>query len=257
MNVIDVVADGLDERRLLHDQPVGQLDQHLGTAGLGRMYAAVGPVDRLAGLDQLARLLVRDLARIAELGEDVLVLVEVLDGGLVGDRQDDLVAALLGLPDLPEFGARAKPWRALRNSGRCPWHKSIRRACRECVRGISSGDGTVSEAGMWSTSSVVIRGSCRYSLMSLVYSSSIFCGAAAGADATLPFRPCASPGAETRSSSAPTQIADRTFIATNLRRVLKLIPLSAAACQPIMTASKSPVSCKRYHAREPTAPIVL
>src|ERR1035441_7512282 len=51
-----------------------------------------------------------------------------------------------------------------------------------------SGDGTVSDAGMWSTSSVVMRGSCRYSLMSLVYSSSIFCGAAAaGAGARLPF----------------------------------------------------------------------
>src|ERR1035438_3353338 len=41
------------------------------------------------------------------------------------------------------------------------------------------GEGTVSDAGIWSTSSVVMRGSCRYSLMSLVYSSSIFCGAAA------------------------------------------------------------------------------
>src|ERR1039457_7240950 len=41
-----------------------------------------------------------------------------------------------------------------------------------------SGEGTVSEAGMWSTSSVEMRGSCRYCLMSLVYSSSIFCGAA-------------------------------------------------------------------------------
>ena len=46
------------------------------------------------------------LARVAELGEDVLVLIEVLDGGLVGDGEDDLVAAFLGLADLPEFGAR-------------------------------------------------------------------------------------------------------------------------------------------------------
>ena len=46
------------------------------------------------------------LARVAELGEDVLVLVEVLDGGLVGDGEDDLVAAFFGLADLPEFGAR-------------------------------------------------------------------------------------------------------------------------------------------------------
>src|SRR5579883_2704194 len=46
-----------------------------------------------------------------------------------------------------------------------------------------SGEGTVSEAGMWSTSSVVMRGSCRYSWISRVYSSSIFCGCAAEAAA--------------------------------------------------------------------------
>src|SRR5215472_4663921 len=68
-----------------------------------------------------------------------------------------------------------------------------------------SGEGTVSDAGMWSTSSVVMRGSCRYSLMSLVYSSSIFCGAAAdgAAAAALPFLPCPlADGAETRASAS-------------------------------------------------------
>src|ERR1043166_3755274 len=44
-----------------------------------------------------------------------------------------------------------------------------------------SGEGTVSDAGMWSTSSVEMRGSCRYSLMSRVYSSSSFCGFGAAA----------------------------------------------------------------------------
>ncbi len=101
-----VVADGLDERGLFHDQAVGELDQHFGSAGFGRVYAAVGPVERLADFDELAGLVVGDLARVAELGEDVLVLIEVLDGGLVGDGEDDLVAAFLGLADLPEFGAR-------------------------------------------------------------------------------------------------------------------------------------------------------
>src|ERR1700733_371595 len=43
-----------------------------------------------------------------------------------------------------------------------------------------SGDGTVSEAGMWSTSSVVTRGSWRYCLISLVYSSSIRCAGTVG-----------------------------------------------------------------------------
>ena len=96
----------LDERRLFDDQAVGQFDQHFGSAGLGRVDAAVGPVERLAGFDEFVRLLVGDFARVAELGEDVLVLIEVLDGGLVGDGEDDLVAAFFGLADLPEFGAR-------------------------------------------------------------------------------------------------------------------------------------------------------
>src|SRR5581483_9213118 len=59
-----------------------------------------------------------------------------------------------------------------------------------------SGEGTVSEAGMWSTSSVVMRGSCRYSLMRRVYSSSSFCGCAAGAGAGFAFLLCADSGIE-------------------------------------------------------------
>ena len=43
----DVVADVLDERRLFDDQAVGQLDQHLGAAGLRRVHAADRVVDRL------------------------------------------------------------------------------------------------------------------------------------------------------------------------------------------------------------------
>src|ERR1043165_4945559 len=46
-----------------------------------------------------------------------------------------------------------------------------------------SGVGTLVDAGRWSTSSVVIRGSVRYSLILAVYSASCFCGAAAAARA--------------------------------------------------------------------------
>src|ERR1035437_8766191 len=80
-----VIADGLNERGLFDDQAVGELDEHFGAAGFGRVYAAVGPVEGLAGLDELAGLRVGKLARVAELGEDVLVFIEVPDGGLVGD----------------------------------------------------------------------------------------------------------------------------------------------------------------------------
>ena len=58
----DVVADLLDERRLADREPIRQLDQHLGTAVLGRVHAARDPVDRLRGPDQLLRLLLCRLA---------------------------------------------------------------------------------------------------------------------------------------------------------------------------------------------------
>ena len=62
----DVVADALDERRLLDDEAVRELHQHLRAAGLGRVHAARDPVDRLRGLDQRARLRFRRLARVGE-----------------------------------------------------------------------------------------------------------------------------------------------------------------------------------------------
>ena len=102
---MDVVADGLDEGGLFHDQAEGQFDEHLRAAGFGRVDAAVGPIDGLAGFDEFAGLLAGELARIAEPGEDVLVFIEVFDGGLVGDGEYDLVAAFFGLADLPEFRA--------------------------------------------------------------------------------------------------------------------------------------------------------
>src|SRR5258708_28814999 len=47
-----------------------------------------------------------------------------------------------------------------------------------------SGVGTVADAGRWSTSSVVIRGSWRYSLILAVYAESFGCWASIGAAAT-------------------------------------------------------------------------
>src|ERR1039458_6025132 len=92
------------------------------------------------------------------------------------------------------------------------------------------GEGTVSDAGMWSTSSVVMRGSCRYSLMSLVYSSSIFCGAAAaGAGAGLAFLAGAKAGRETRAreSNAPPSV-QRSDIVEILPWDLKVLPFWGA-----------------------------
>ena len=101
-----VVADGLDEGRLFDDQAVSQLDQHFGAAGFGRMDAAGGPVNRLAGFDQLLRLLFGGFSRIAERGEHGFVLVEIFDGGFIGDGKHDLVAALL------RTARSSRTWRA-------------------------------------------------------------------------------------------------------------------------------------------------
>src|SRR5882724_11180801 len=115
-----------------------------------------------------------------------------------------------------------------------------------------SGEGTVSEAGMWSTNSVVIRGSCKYSWISLVYSSSTFCGAAGVsvlAAAGLPFLPCARAGAATgptaraHTNSALPNVAKRNLINGILPEgVSRLIPLFAHLCQlwdrPPMNADK-------------------
>src|ERR1017187_3391453 len=66
---------------------------------------------------------------------------------------------------------------------------------------------------MWSTSSVETRGSCKYSLMSLVYSSSIFWGAAAGAGLE-PFLVWANAGAVAKATanSALAAIVKPSFI---------------------------------------------
>ena len=101
----DVVADRLDERRLLDGEAVRQLHQHLGAAGLARVHAARHPVDRLGGLDQLLRLRLRRLARIGQRREHALVLVELLDRRLVGDGEQHHVAAFFGLADRPHRDA--------------------------------------------------------------------------------------------------------------------------------------------------------
>ena len=63
-------------------------------------------VDGLGGMDDGGGLLRGEFARIAELGEQAFVAIQIADGGFVGDGENDLVAALLGLSDLPEPGAR-------------------------------------------------------------------------------------------------------------------------------------------------------
>ena len=102
-----VVADLLDERCVLHDQPVGQLHQHLRPARLRRMDAGRNPVDRLRRMDDLLRLLLGGLARVSQRRQVGLVLVEALHRLLAADGEHHHVAALFALErQLPELRAR-------------------------------------------------------------------------------------------------------------------------------------------------------
>src|SRR5262249_29960518 len=76
----DHVAPNLgDERRRLGDEPVRQLHQHLGRAGLTAVQAAHEVVVRLGGGDELPDLLRRQSARVGDLRQVVAVLLQVLD----------------------------------------------------------------------------------------------------------------------------------------------------------------------------------
>ncbi len=94
-----VVADLLQQRRLFGGEPVGQLHQHLGRAGLSAVQASHQVVDRLGGRDDLVRLHVADPARVGELREISPVSLEVLHRLGGRNRNDDVVAAFIGLAD--------------------------------------------------------------------------------------------------------------------------------------------------------------
>ena len=101
-----VITDRLNERRLLDHEAISQFNQHFGPTGFRRMDAAGDPVNRLCRVNQRLRLFLRDLSRIAELSKHAFVAIEILDGVLIGEGKEDLVASLFGLPDLPKLRAR-------------------------------------------------------------------------------------------------------------------------------------------------------
>ena len=143
----DVVANLLDERRLLHHQPIRQLLQHLRTAVLGRVHAARDLVDRLRRLQQLLRLRLGGLPRVGQLREHVLVFRQLLDRRFVGDREQ---RPCRGPPRSCRATTSARdrrPCRSPRDSDGCLSHTSARRACPTMRPWNLSGVGTVSEAG--------------------------------------------------------------------------------------------------------------
>ena len=92
----DVLADRVVERRLFDREAVGQFHQHLGRSGLGAVQAAGEHVDRLGLGDDAFGLGIAESARVGEAGQVSFISVEIGDGVLVGDGDDDAFAAFIG-----------------------------------------------------------------------------------------------------------------------------------------------------------------
>ncbi len=160
-----VVADGLDEGGVLDDEAVGELDEHLRAAGLGRVDAGGDPVDGLGSVDELLGFGLGGFAGVGEGGEVALVFVEVLDGLFAGDGEDDHVAAFLALEgQLPELGAGGVLGElgvVAVDVGDVVELAGLAGHFAEEFEGV----GILAEAGRWSTRSEVKRGSERYCLI--------------------------------------------------------------------------------------------
>ena len=151
-----VLADGLDHGLVRHGEPVGQLHDHLGAAGLRRVEARVEVVDRARRGDDLFRLLGRRPARVRQQRGGGLEAVEVGDPVLVGDRDEQDLAPLLRLPDHAHLHARgglrelpevAVDLRGPRQLARGPGDVAqVLRRRRHGRRGRNVGDPRISEA---------------------------------------------------------------------------------------------------------------
>ncbi len=96
-----VLADRLDVRRVFDGEPVGQLHEHLGRAGLRRVDRAGEPVERPGLAHHLGRHGVLGLAGVGEPGGDLLVAVDPSQVLLAGDGREDHLPAPLALADGP------------------------------------------------------------------------------------------------------------------------------------------------------------
>ena len=103
-----VLADRLDVCRVFDGEPVGQLHEHLGRAGLRRVDRAGEPVERLGLAHQVGRLGVRRLAGVGELRGDLFVAVDPPEVLLARDGREDHLAALLALADGPHLDPRGR-----------------------------------------------------------------------------------------------------------------------------------------------------
>ena len=103
-----ITADLPDERTLLHNQPVSQLNQHLRPARLRRMNPAQSPVKRLGSMNQLPSLSLRQIPGIPQLRERLFVLIQIPDRSLIRNGEHHQIPTFFRLAQLPELSARRR-----------------------------------------------------------------------------------------------------------------------------------------------------
>ena len=98
-----VLADLLYLIAFIDGESVEHLDHRFGAAGFRRMQRAAEQIDRLAPLHQVSAIGGGQSARIGELLQDCLVVVEMRDGVFIGDDAGNDLAAFLGFADGDDF----------------------------------------------------------------------------------------------------------------------------------------------------------
>ncbi len=102
----DARPDPLDHRLVGYRQAVGELHDHLGAPGLGRMEAGVEVVDRAGRGDERFCRVRRGLPRVGEGCGRCLELIEAADPFLVGDDHEEDIPPLLAPADRLNADAR-------------------------------------------------------------------------------------------------------------------------------------------------------
>ena len=102
----DVVADLLDQRRVLDRDAKRQLHQHLRRPDLAAVEAARQVIDRLGPGDDVLRLCVADRPRVGELRQVAAIRLQVLDRLIRADEDDDEVAPFVARADGDHLDAR-------------------------------------------------------------------------------------------------------------------------------------------------------
>ncbi len=103
-----VLSDLLNEGGLLDGQPVGQLHEHLGRAGLRRMNRSCRPIHGEPFGDQPFGLILGDRTRIGESGGDLFVPIQPPHIRFIGDDDQDHLPPLLRITHREDLHSRRR-----------------------------------------------------------------------------------------------------------------------------------------------------